>query len=51
MTDMRDGHALNRSVAEHVAEVRDSLERGRVEIERQKQALHDLSDHDEDAAA
>ena len=49
MTDMRDVDALNRAVAEHVAEVREQLERGREEIERQKQVLQDLQS--EEAAA
>jgi hypothetical protein len=51
MTDVRDSDAVNRSVAEHVAEVRQELERGRAEIERQKQALHELGQSDEEAAA
>ena len=51
MTDVRDGDSVNRAVAEHVAEVRESLERGRAEIERQKQALHELGHSDEEAAA
>jgi hypothetical protein len=52
MTDVRDGDAVNRAVAEHVAELREELERGRVEIERQKQVLHDLNaSFDEDPRA
>jgi hypothetical protein len=51
MTDLRDGDAVNRSVAEHVAEVRERLERGREEIERQKAALNELTNDDEEAAA
>jgi hypothetical protein len=52
MTDVRDGESVNRAVAEHVAELREELERGRAEIERQKQALHELNAaFEEDAAA
>jgi hypothetical protein len=53
MTDVGDGDALNRSVAEHVAAVREQLERGRAEIERQKQALaelHEMSSDEEPVA-
>lgn len=44
---------MNRSVAEHVAEVRERLERGREEIERQRAVLHELHgpNDDEEAAA
>lgn len=51
MTDVRDGDAVNRLVAEHVAETRESLERGRLEIERQRQALHELNQGDDEEAA
>ena len=53
MTDVRDGDSVNRSIAEHVAETRESLERGRAEIERQRQVLNDLyrQGDDEEAAA
>jgi hypothetical protein len=51
MSDIRDGDSVNRAVAEHVAETRESLERGRAEIERQKQALHDLHGYSENEAA
>lgn len=53
MTDVRDGDAVNRSVAEHVAEVRERLERGREEIERQRAVLESLygQNAEEEAAA
>jgi hypothetical protein len=51
MTSMSDGAALNRALAEHVAEVREQIERGRLELERQKQLLNELhAQPDEDAA-
>ena len=50
MPGMTDGDAVNRSVAEHVAEVREQLERGRLEIERQKQALSELQPQPDEAA-
>ena len=45
MTDVRDGDAVNRAVAEHVAELREELERGRVEIERQQASISDTREH------
>ena len=40
MGESRDD--VNSTVAEYVREVREGLERGRAEIERQKQALREL---------
>ena len=51
MTDVRDGDAVNRAVADHVREVRERLERGREEIERQRQVLEELHGHAQESEA